>query len=79
MLKIHLHDAHVNYYSKTPFLWSVSVLSIFFGFQEGCVKLIKNDSKDIYNVTKDFYEINAVLSIYQIIQKKSKNCFHKNI
>ncbi len=23
--------------------------------QQGCVKLVKSDSKDIYNVTKDLY------------------------
>ncbi len=23
--------------------------------QQGCIKLIKSDNKDIYNVTKDFY------------------------
>ncbi len=22
---------------------------------QGCIKLIKSDSKDVYNVTKDFY------------------------
>jgi len=28
--------------------------------QQECIKLISSDSKDIYNVTKDFY-LNAVL------------------
>jgi len=31
--------------------------------QLGCIKLIKSDSKDIYNVTKILFQINAVLFI----------------
>ncbi len=27
--------------------------------QQGCIKLIKSDSKDIYNVTKDFYFLSS--------------------
>ncbi len=31
-------------------------ISIF--IQQRCIKLIKGDSKDIYNITKDFYVLN---------------------
>ncbi len=39
---------------------SYTVLTIFFKdmnafAQQGCIKLIKSDSKNIYNVTKDLY------------------------
>ncbi len=32
--------------------------------QQGCTELIKSDSKDIYNVTKDFYFKFSVLYFY---------------
>ena len=41
--------------------------------QQGCIKSIKNDSKDIYNVTKDYISNKCCsfeLSIHQRILKK---------
>ncbi len=29
--------------------------------QQACIKVIKSDSKDIYNITKDLFPINAFL------------------
>ncbi len=41
--------------------------------KQGSIKLIKSDSKDIYNVTKDFLiQINADLFYLQ----SNKNSFH---
>ncbi len=31
---------------------------------QGCIKVIKSDSKDIYNVTEIIFQINAVVSIH---------------
>ncbi len=38
-------------------------------FQQGCIKLIKNDSKDFYNVTKDYYTRFFSVCIINIINK----------
>ncbi len=48
---------------------------------QGCIKLIKSESKDIYYVTKDFcfkYCCSLELYIHQRILKKNNNhSFHK--
>jgi len=41
--------------------------------------LIKSDSKDIYNVTKDFFQINAVLLNILFIKESWNKCIYKNI
>ncbi len=47
------------------------------GFLKGDSKLIKSDSKDIYNVTKDFC-CSFELSIHQrIVKNKMHHGFHK--
>ncbi len=38
-------------------------------FQQGHVKLLRSESKNIYNVTKDLFEINAFLLNILFIQK----------
>ncbi len=43
----------LNIYSKLIFIYEIRKNNIF--IQQGCIKLIKSDSKDIYNVSKDFY------------------------
>ncbi len=49
--------------------------------QQGCINLIKSDSKYIYNVTKDYIQINAVFELYiqQNVQKRMYHGFHKNV
>ncbi len=39
-------------------------LEILVFWKQGCIKLIKSDSKDIWNVTFNTFEINAVLLNY---------------
>jgi hypothetical protein len=36
---------------------------------QGCFKLIKSDSEDMYNVTKDFYLINALINVINTFNK----------
>ncbi len=45
---------------------------------QGCIKLIKSDGKDFYNVIKDFYlEANAVLlSIQEAFSKNPEEKYH---
>ncbi len=51
--------------------------------QQWCIKLTKNDSKNVYNVTHVLFQINAVLflAFSSLLFIKSKNIyygFHKN-
>ncbi len=44
------------YYVGSKFPCSVSVfIEIDTFMQQGCVKLVKSESKDVYKVSKDFY------------------------
>ncbi len=46
-------------YIKYDFTWTkgtkMSLYYMHIFIKQRCIKLIKNDSKDIYNVIKDFY------------------------
>jgi len=41
---------HAHY---DPQMFEVKIGFIYLKIQQGCIKLIKSDSKDIYNVPKD--------------------------
>jgi len=51
--------------------------------QQGCIKLIKSDSKDIYNVTKKKQKKKKRIFAFKLYQKNPENevyhGFHKNI
>ncbi len=70
IIKSEWWQLHIQYSSK---VWGQSFLREINTFiQQGCIKLIKNDSKEIYNVTKYFYFKNCYsfeLHIHQRIQK----------
>ncbi len=61
------------------YLWSLRFFFIINNtfIQQGCNKIIKSDSENIYNVTQDFYfTINAVQKKNQtILSKKHKTQF----
>ncbi len=46
----HLKLRSANYFILKKFLEEINDF-----IQQGCIKLIKSDSKDMYNVTKDCY------------------------
>ncbi len=49
-------DRYISYTLTFKSLGSVRCLIIIFlYFYRGCIKLIKSDSKGIYDVTEDFY------------------------
>ncbi len=57
---------------RLPFKCSMSIKLFVFN-QEGCIKLIKRDSKDFYDVTKKIiFQVNAVLfPVHQTILKRN--------
>ncbi len=61
-----LIKAHCALLKKLRFLKEINTF-----IQQAWIKLIKSDSKDIYNVTKDLYFCSFERSIHQRILKKS--------
>ncbi len=57
------------YYVGSKFHCSVSVfIEIDTFMQQGCVKLVKSESKDIYKVSKFIFQIKAVLLNFLFIK-----------
>ncbi len=45
--------ACTQYQNETYAMYMIEIMILL--FNKACIKLIKSDSKDIYNVKKDFY------------------------
>ncbi len=60
------HRQHKIYKTSSKYIHK----SVLVFIQQGHIKLIKNDSKDMYNVTKRFiFQINAVLLFLSVNQQ----------
>ncbi len=58
--------------------FGVSIINT--SIQQGCIKLIKSESKDIYNVTKDFhFKYCIYILFYFFLLIKKNHSFHKNV
>ncbi len=88
-LKISSYTLQFKHLRSVPFLFIylfnlIFILFIYFISQEfntfvqqGCIKLIKSDNKDMYNVAKDFYFRQMLFFWTFYSEKKSYHGFKK--